>query len=614
MPFKLHQVQYANLFHFSGWMIGLLCLILVAPVPGWALQVFDFETPYLVHQDHQIWDFCLIMQADNYHVFYHSIDQYDAHPANADTIWHAVSSNLKNWDILGPALTSGPGWYDEVAMWAPDVVFDDQTKRWAMLYTGISDGMVQRACLAWSDDLQTWSKSPANPVFEPDTLTYFWSPDQNWSSFRDPFLFHDGQQWNMLSTAGLRMGEYPGYKRAIVHRAVSTDLVNWQDAGVFFEHDGGSGRHFDFESVQYLVRDNWHHLFFTEQDPNIPNHPTSHMVASGPDQWTMTERTYVDAGWAPEIKRFDTSADHEIFARLGKGLDPRDNTWFVTVRFDSLRFTDNGHTPEIIQTEGLLPQWIINEGSAGAAAPTFGDNPLLRQEPGRHPEGHGWFDSSEFYGGPLSSIGWPGASLGLDASGVLQSRRFVLEGLSFRLMLAGGLYPETCYIALLDPTTNQTLSTIHPTGENTLVERFWDVSEFQGREVSLAIFDNESRDGGWIAVDGIEERMQGLSGINGTASEAGTLIHQLRATPTPFNGRTEFRMIVLRPGELQVEVFDLRGHRVWASPVMASPKGPVAIAWETKGSSGEALPSGTYFARILMDGRIAGTVRLALVQ
>ncbi len=447
-----------------GLALLVLCLHLGYPLPSTALQTFDFETPYLVHANRQVWDFCLIRQADDYHVYYHTIDQFNPHPANADTIWHAISSDLKNWDILGPVLTSGPGWYDETAMWAPDVVYDDQSERWAMLYTGISEGMVQRACLAWSDDLEVWSKSTANPVFEPHSLTYFWSPSQNWSSFRDPFLFHDGQQWNMLSTTGLRLGDYPGYRHGIVHRAVSADLVTWQDAGVFFEHDGESGRNNDFESVQYLVRNGWHHLFFVEQDLNIDNHPTSHMVAADPANWTMSERSYVDAGWAPEIKRFEETGGPEIFARLTKGQDPRDDSWFVTVRFDSLRFVDDGHTPEVFQSDPLLARWLFRDGSVGAAAPTFGDNPTLRHEPGRHPEGHGWFDSGENYGGPLSGIGFPGAALGDTATGQLQSREFILEGATLRLMLAGGLYPESCYVALLDGDTGQTLTSIHPHG------------------------------------------------------------------------------------------------------------------------------------------------------
>ncbi len=147
-----------------------------------------------------------------------------------------------------------------------------------------------------------------------------------------------------------------------------------------------------------------------------------------------------------------------------------------------------------------------------------------------------------------------------------------------------------------------------------LVERFWDVSEHQGRNVRLVMVDMETGPGGWIAVDGIEERMQELSGVANESVSTFAKINQLRATPTPFNGRTEFRMNIVNPGSLQIEVFDLRGYRVWYSTVRDVGIGPTAILWNTSNSFGQGLPSGTYLGRVLLDGEIAGKVRLTLVE
>ena len=312
--------------------------VALSAVPASALESFDFEAPYLVHADNQVWDFALVRDAGTYHAFYHTIPQQVGHPAAADTIWHAVSDDLVRWQRLGAALTVGPDWYDAEAMWAPDVVFDDATGRWAMLYTGVTANMVQRACLAWSDDLATWTKSAANPVFAPDSTVYHWAPSQAWSSFRDPFVYRDGGQWVMLSTAGLRNEGGSPARFGIVHKAVSPDLESWTDAGPFYVHNGVGGRSRDLESVQYLVQDGWHHLFFVEQNLDLESHPTSHMVAADPSQWQMSPRTSVDAGWAPEIERFDAGAPMAVFARLAKDQDPRDGSWFVTMRCDSLRF------------------------------------------------------------------------------------------------------------------------------------------------------------------------------------------------------------------------------------------------------------------------------------
>jgi hypothetical protein len=608
-------MQQARLPNIRGRLKAtLLCALVVLPPSALALVSFDFETPYLVQPGQQVWDFCLVQQDGQYHAFYHTIPQYDAHPANADTIWHAVSDDLNRWDILGPALTAGPGWWDEVAMWAPDVVFDDMSGRWAMLYTGIATGMVQRACLAWSDDLMTWKKSPANPVFEPDSLTYFWSPSVNWSSFRDPFLYHDGQQWNMLTTAHLRLGGMPGYRRGIVHRAVSPNLESWQDAGVLYEHDGSSGRTNALESVQYLVRNGWHHLFFVEQDPNIEHHPTTHLVASDPAGWTMADKTIIDAGWAPEIEPYLVPSDGEIYARLTKSQDPRDNTWFVTAKFDTIRFDAGAAAPAIVFSDLPGPGWPVRTGWVGAAAPTFGDNAVLRDDTPGAPEGHGWLNTYEFFCGPLSGIGQPGSAQGNAATGHLKSRPFVITGDYFRLLLAGGDFPLTCRVYLADAGTDEVLTAIHPAGEDELVERFWDVRAYRGREVVLVIEDEETAPGGWIAVDEIEE-FSGASPVAGSDGTAPALpLNFLAACPNPFNARTEIRLGVEVPGVFQLEIFDPSGRRVWASATFRAAEGDHGLPWDGRDSVGRNLPSGVYFARVLSGGQSVAGTRLTLVK
>lgn len=608
----MHQVGHPK--PVARLCAAFLCCLLLPVIPALALVSFDFETPYLVQPDQQVWDFCLVRDGGSYHAFYHTIPQYDAHPANADTIWHAVSKDLMRWDILGPALTAGPNGFDEVAMWAPDVVFDETSGRWAMLYTGIATGMVQRACLAWSDDLDTWDKSPANPVFEPDSVTYFWSPSENWSSFRDPFLFHDGQQWNMLTTAHLRLGGVPGYRRGIVHRATSMDLVNWEDAGAFYEHDGATGRTHALESVQYLIREGWHHLLFVEQDPNIDHHPTTHLVASDPAGWTMAGKTIIDAGWAPEIEPYLSPSDGEIYARLAKSQDPRDDTWFVTAKFDTIFFDAAGGVPTIEFAELPGPQWPVREGWVGSAAPTFGDNAVFRGNvPGR-PEGHGWLNTYEFFCGPLSGIGQPGSAQGNSATGHLKSEPFIVSGEYFRLLLAGGDFPLTCRVYLADAATDELLTFIHPRGEDELVERFWEVGAYQGREVVLVIEDEESAPGGWIAVDEIEE-FTGASPVVGGGGIAPSMpLDFLTVCPNPFNPRTEIRLGILTPGVFRLEIHDPAGRRVWTSDDFRAEVGQYRLPWDGRDTGGRLLPSGVYFARVLSGGKPVAKTRLTLVK
>ena len=82
-----------------GSVLLTLLLAVLAPHSAMALVSFDFETPYLVHETRQVWDFCIVPHQGEYHAFYHTVPQQDLHAANADTIWHAVSTDLRRWRI-----------------------------------------------------------------------------------------------------------------------------------------------------------------------------------------------------------------------------------------------------------------------------------------------------------------------------------------------------------------------------------------------------------------------------------------------------------------------------------------------------------------------------------
>jgi len=383
---------------------------------------------------------------------------------------------------------------------------------------------------------------------------------------------------------------------------------------VFYEHDGSSGKTRDLESVQYVVRNGWHHLFFVEQDLSIENHPTSHMVATDPTGWSMAARTVVDAGWAPEIKRFDAEPESDVFARLAKYQDPRDESWFITVRFDSVRFDDGGQTPVVLMTDPLAARWATRSGAAGDAAPTFGDNGMLRDDPFPGVEGNGWFSSIENYGGPLSGVGQPGAALGDTATGRLESRPFTITGGHLRIRLGGGVYPATCYVALLDDNTGLELSRISANTMNSLEERFWDLGPWLERTVRLAIVDDEQGIGGWIAVDGIEERSGGLAPA-GDHIAWGDLVMGLEARPNPFNPRTVIRFEMPRTSTYRIVVHDVGGRRVWQTPETAAPGGAeVKVVWNGRDQTGRALASGKYLGRVLVGGVPLARLPLMLLR
>jgi hypothetical protein len=91
---------------------------------------------------------------------------------------------------------------------------------------------------------------------------------------------------------------------------------------------------------------------------------------------------------------------------------------------------------------------------------------------------------------------------------------------------------------------------------------------------------------------------------------------RLAAAPNPFNPRTTLWLDgdVAPAGALELDVFDLRGHRVralWRGEAGAARR---AIAWDGVDDTGRALPGGTYVARLSGPGGVLAAVKLVLAK
>ena len=185
--------------------------------------------------DKWVWDFWLARDRGDHHLFYLQAPRSLGGPAlrhqNA-SIGHAISSDLRSWQVLPDALHPGPaGSWDDLATWTGSAIAHDG--RWYMLYTGISrseGGLIQRIGLAVSDDLLHWEKHPANPVLEADPRWYDLLDRTRWrdQSWRDPWLFRDPDDgsFHALITARSRLGRPDG--AGVVGHARSLDLVDWE--------------------------------------------------------------------------------------------------------------------------------------------------------------------------------------------------------------------------------------------------------------------------------------------------------------------------------------------------------------------------------------------------
>ena len=586
------------------WVL-VLALVLGSILPvasAQALVRFDFEMKYLVHPGVQTWDFCLVRAADDtFHVFYTAVREGQSNATNADTLWHAASPDLIHWDIVGPALIIGQGFWDAGALWAPDVVRDEEQGDWVMAYTGVDANMNQRICIARSTDLYYWDKYEQNPTIEPDTNIYNWDPDGYWSDFRDPFLYRQDDQWHVHVTAQQKLNGGTG---AIYH-GVSSDLKNWTDVGPIFLNDGDEPWRV-LESSQYHVRGEYHHLLFGEFD-NLGIH---HIASRDTNSFSMEFADIIDYGLAPEWDEFDEG--HNLFSRLANYNNPLTGYMSYTVRFDSLRVNADGSEIEIYKPHPLDEVWASRAGVANLANPTFGDNSAFRGDDPVGLVGNGFYGSQEYFQGPLSGRGSPGTRLGDGATGDLISHVFTIAGDQIDLLVGGGYYPETCYVALMDADADTVLFSETGEGQELMSPRTWDLRPYFGREVYLHIADHENGAMGHINVDEIIESYNGLAEVADLTPQRG--LTDLGPAPNPFNPATAIRFELAGAAQVQVQVHDLRGRLVWDGGVVAGRTGLNEVSWQGVDAAGRSVPAGTYLYSITLEGAPAARGKLSLVK
>lgn len=490
-------LRRAPLAVFVILWLGILTAAWLLPAsPASALVRIDFEQPYYVHPNVQVWDFSLIETGGRFHLFYHGIPEAEPFPIYADTIWQATSEDLIHWSAPAPVLGTSAAPFEAGAIWAPDVVRSEENGLYWLGYAGVDTRYNQRLAMAWSRDLATWYKSRLNPVLEPDRSLFAWSPEGDHGEFRDPFFFERDGLWHVLLTA--RATSAHAFAGAIAE-ATSRDLLTWDQQSIFFLNDGDQPYNV-LESVQYHVVDGIHHLFFLEYSVD----GVSHIAAASADQFSMADRAIIDFGIAPEVDRFEDDGAW-IFSRTAPYQEYGHDALSFVARMDTLIFNPGVAHPTVHKPHPLLRHFATRDGTATLGNPCFGDNPVRRGQPGAQPVGNFYFASKEYYQGPLSGRGAPGSFLGDVATGSATTAPFVIEGRSMRALVGGGAFPQTCYLGLFDATADTLIYS--ETGQNVeaMSWRYWDLRPYQGRAVYLKIVDAETAIWGHINVDEIEE-------------------------------------------------------------------------------------------------------------
>jgi hypothetical protein len=580
-------------------LAGVLCFA----VPSRALVKFDFEQKYFTELGTEVKDHSLLRVDGVYHLFY-----LRGNPAV--NIGHATSTDLIHWDLQPPILYTGPGTWDQWALWAPHIVRDGTNNTWVMYYTAVNRYGAQQTAMAVSFDLFDWIKIPW-PVYHPDPSWALWS-ETVWSHGRDPFVFQNEGLYYQLLTA-----KTPA-NRGATACAVSSDGYTWQDNGPFYVHTNWHV----FESVQVIPRNDKWYFFYTEETVDGTSYMKSDALFSG---WNPSTAVVIDYGHAAEINQFDPGKD--IFSRHSIH-QYNDGTGQHVIRVDTLRWA--GDSPYVYKPWPLSEQWTNLWGNAFLYAPTFLNNPAARGDTVTVGyEGYCWLSSYERYQGPLG-IGTSGSYQGDSPTGAIRSKTFIISGNSMSLLVGGGYKPGVCYVALVDAFTR--LPLYSETGNDTdeMSRRYWDLRAFKGKRAYIEICDNSSVAFGHISCDGIVESYDELSpdtlaGNNTTKGKKDTefkvagrdpaLAPRLfQNMPNPFTPSTTIEYFLPSSGRVSLEVFDVSGALVRRLRDANDSGGPHAVTWDARNEAGDRVPSGVYFYRFLLDGRTIETRKMMLVK
>jgi len=234
---------------------------------------------------HMLWDFWTQDAPDGtVHLFYLAAPRdLDDPELRHRMAWveHATSRDLRTWSHVGTALEPGPpGAWDDRAIWTGSVLaaapeplnaLNPAGGGYWMFYTGTclaEGGRIQRLGLAWSPDLATWEKHPANPLCEAD-LTWYEDVDAsmfNELAWRDPHLVPDPDGDGYLAFVCARVNHGPSITRGCIGLARSRDLVSWTVAPPVSH----PGRFAQMEIPQYWATGARHYLLCSAADSWIP--------------------------------------------------------------------------------------------------------------------------------------------------------------------------------------------------------------------------------------------------------------------------------------------------------------------------------------------------------
>lgn len=263
--------------------------------------------------DKWIWDFWLVRDQDDWHVYFLQADNSLPDPELRHrnvTQGHAVSKDLIHWTHKGTCLTPAPrpAW-DDWTTWTGSVVKDDKGL-WHLFYTGTSyegEGLHQRIGHAVSTDMHSWQRVGNGLCLDligPNARFYEEYRAGHWHdrAMRDPCVMRDpdGSGWIMYFTARIPDCHEPNAGGAIGF-ATSPDLNTWTLQKPIY--DGGAFGQLEVPQV-FLHNGKWYMMFCTAAE-----HWSDSYRKLNPET-PITGNSYLTAPshlgpWTPAVPFFD---------------------------------------------------------------------------------------------------------------------------------------------------------------------------------------------------------------------------------------------------------------------------------------------------------------------
>jgi serine protease AprX len=94
-----------------------------------------------------------------------------------------------------------------------------------------------------------------------------------------------------------------------------------------------------------------------------------------------------------------------------------------------------------------------------------------------------------------------------------------------------------------------------------------------------------------------------VTGVEDAAAELPVSFGVLSIAPNPFNPTASVTFSLDAPARARLDVLDVLGRRIRTLVDAAYPSGVHSVVWDGRDSGGSPVASGTYFARLIADGR-----------